>query len=154
MTSRVSPWWTHRKRPFKSYRKGSSVSILIRACRGRREKRLRRSPRRCRRLVTPLCGPGQALQCLFQMPLLCYITDRKQFPGDGREQQLRLLEKIAECAAAGVDYVQLREKDLSIRELQELAHRAVSALPGASKTKLLINSLIDFALGADSHGVH
>ncbi len=66
------------------------------------------------------------------MPLLCYITDRKQFPGDGREQQLRLLEKIAECAAAGVDYVQLREKDLSIREL----------------------SRIDVALACGAHGVH
>jgi len=90
----------------------------------------------------------------FQMPLLCYITDRTQFPGASREQQLRLLEKIAECAAAGVDYVQLREKDLSIRELQELAHRAVSALPSASKTKLLINSRIDVALACGAHGVH
>src|SRR5258707_11126256 len=88
------------------------------------------------------------------MSLLCYITDRTQFPGDSRQQRLRLLEKIAECAAAGVDYVQLREKDLSIRELQELAHRAVSALPSASKTKLLINSRIDVALACGAHGVH
>jgi thiamine-phosphate pyrophosphorylase len=88
------------------------------------------------------------------MPLLCYITDRRQFPGNGREQQLRLLEKIAECAAAGVNYIQLREKDLSIRELQELAQRAVAALPSASQTKLLINSRIDVALACGAHGVH
>ena len=37
------------------------------------------------------------------MPLqLYYITDRSQFHGDGREQERRLLLKIAECAAAGV----------------------------------------------------
>src|SRR5258707_15728398 len=88
------------------------------------------------------------------MSLLCYITDRTQFPGASREQQLRLLEKIAECAAAGVDYVQLREKDLSIRELQELAQRAITVLPSASKTKLLINSRIDVALACGAHGVH
>ncbi len=88
------------------------------------------------------------------MPLLCYITDRRQFPGDGKEQQLRLLEKIAECAAAGVDYIQLREKDLSIRELQELARRALAALPANARTKLLINSRIDVALACGAHGVH
>jgi len=70
--------------------------------------------------------------------LLYYITDRRQFPGDRNEQERRLLEKIAECAAAEVDFVQLREKDLSIRALEELAHKAVAAL-GSSRTRLLIN---------------
>jgi thiamine-phosphate pyrophosphorylase len=88
------------------------------------------------------------------MPLLCYITDRRQFPGDGKEQKLRLLEKIVECAAAGVDYIQLREKDLTIRQLQELAERAIAALPSASHTKLLINSRIDVALACRAQGVH
>jgi thiamine-phosphate pyrophosphorylase len=87
------------------------------------------------------------------LPLLYYITDRRQFPGDSREQERRLLAKIAECAAAGVDYIQLREKDLSIRALQELANQAMAALNG-SRTKLLINSRIDVALACSAHGVH
>jgi thiamine-phosphate pyrophosphorylase len=86
--------------------------------------------------------------------LLCYITARKQFPGDETEQRRRLLAKIAECAAAGVDYVQLREKDLPVRELEQLAGQAVAAIPAGSKTKLMVNSRIDVALACGAHGVH
>src|SRR5437899_2182230 len=84
---------------------------------------------------------------------LYYITDRKQFPGDGSEQERRLLGKIAECAAAGVEMVQLREKDLSIRALEELALKAMAALR-SSQTRLLINSRTDVALACGAHGVH
>jgi thiamine-phosphate pyrophosphorylase len=86
-------------------------------------------------------------------PLLYYITDRRQFPGDAQEQERRLLEKIAECAAAGVDLVQLREKDLSARALEELALKAMAVLAG-SQTRLLINSRTDVALACGAHGVH
>ncbi len=86
--------------------------------------------------------------------LLCYITDRLQFPGGPAEQETRLLAKIAECALAGVDYIQLREKDLSPRRLQELAVKAMHAIPAGSATKLLVNSRIDVALACGAHGVH
>ncbi|HLZ90148.1 MAG TPA: thiamine phosphate synthase [Candidatus Acidoferrum sp.] len=84
---------------------------------------------------------------------LYYITDRRQFPGDRMEQERRLLEKIRECAAAGVEYVQLREKDLSTRALEELARMAMLAVRG-SATRLLINARTDVALASGSHGVH
>jgi thiamine-phosphate pyrophosphorylase len=88
------------------------------------------------------------------MPLqLCYITDRRQFAGDAQEQEQRLLAKIAECAAAGVDYVQLREKDREVRALEELALKAMAVL-GGSRTQLLINSRTDVALACGAHGVH
>lgn len=87
------------------------------------------------------------------MPQLYYITDRRQFPGDAQEQERRLLEKIAECAAAGVDLVQLREKDLSAGALEELALKATAAVAG-SRTRLLINSRTDVALACGAHGVH
>jgi thiamine-phosphate pyrophosphorylase len=88
------------------------------------------------------------------MPLqLYYITDRRQFPGDPQEQEQRLLAKIAECAAAGVEYIQLREKDLETRALEELAHKAMTALAG-SHTQLLINARTDVALACGAHGVH
>jgi len=86
-------------------------------------------------------------------PQLYYITDRRQFPGDGKEQERRLLEKIRECAASGVDYIQLREKDLSIRALEELAHKAMAAVRGPA-ARLLINSRTDVALACGAHGVH
>jgi thiamine-phosphate pyrophosphorylase len=69
------------------------------------------------------------------------------------EQERRLLEKIAECAAAGIELIQLREKDLSVRALEELAQKAMAAL-GASRTRLLINSRTDVALACGAHGVH
>lgn len=84
---------------------------------------------------------------------LYYITDRQQFPGDALEQEGRLLAKIAECAAAGVEYIQLREKDLHTRALEELALKAMAAL-GGSATKLLINSRTDVALACGARGVH
>lgn len=84
---------------------------------------------------------------------LYYITDRQQFPGDHHEQERRLLAKVAECAAAGVECVQLREKDLETRALEELARKAMEAL-GGSQTRLLINSRTDVALACGAHGVH
>src|SRR5262249_60250695 len=86
-------------------------------------------------------------------PRLYYITDRRQFPGEAREQERLLLAKIADCAAAGVDYIQLREKDLSTRALEELAHKARAAL-GGTQARLLINARTDIALACGAHGVH
>jgi thiamine-phosphate pyrophosphorylase len=86
--------------------------------------------------------------------LLCYITDRNQFPGGPAAQEYRLLEKIAECAEAAVDLIQLREKDLNTRQLEKLACAAVRAIPAGSATRLLINSRTDVALASGAHGVH
>ncbi len=95
--------------------------------------------------------------------LLYYITDRTAFPGDERARRTRLLNKIAEAASAGVNYIQLREKDLPIRELESLACEAIAAINEASKlptshwpltTSLLINSRTDVALAAAAAGVH
>ena len=84
---------------------------------------------------------------------LYYITDRRQFPGDCHEQERRFLAKIAECATAGVEYIQLREKDLTPRALEQLARKAMGVL-GGSQTRLLINSRIDVAVACGAHGVH
>jgi thiamine-phosphate pyrophosphorylase len=88
--------------------------------------------------------------------LLYYITDRRQFPGNDGAQRRRLLDKIAEAVRAGVDFIQLREKDLTARELEKLAREAVAAVRAAppSNTRLLINSRADVAIAAGAHGVH
>jgi len=75
-----------------------------------------------------------------------------------------------EASCCGVDYVQLREKDLSTRDLEKLAGDAVSAVcaratPGARDpvlgtrvsqcpARLLINSRIDVALSVGADGVN
>jgi thiamine-phosphate pyrophosphorylase len=87
--------------------------------------------------------------------LLYYITDRTQFPGSESQRRESLLKKIAEAAQAGVDYVQLREKDLAARELESLALDAAHVIRESnSKTRLLINSRTDVALAAGADGVH
>lgn len=85
---------------------------------------------------------------------LYYITDRRLFPGSPEDQQRGVLAKIAECVAAGVDYIQLREKDLSGRELYRLAEEAMRLIPSGARTRLLINSRVDIALACGAHGVH
>jgi len=87
--------------------------------------------------------------------LLYYITDRHAFSGDEARQRGALLERVAEAAAAGVDYIQLREKDLSTRELERFANQAVAAVRASSSlTRLLINGRADVALACDADGVH
>jgi thiamine-phosphate pyrophosphorylase len=87
--------------------------------------------------------------------LLYYITDRAQFRGTERERRERLLQRIAEAARAGVDLIQLREKDLPPRALESLARAAVGKLRASGgATRLLINSRTDIALAAGADGVH
>ena len=89
--------------------------------------------------------------------LLCYITDRTRFPGDEGTRQHALLEKIAEASRAGVDLIQLREKDLSSRKLETLVHAAMQVIHeniGEPATRLLINSRSDIALACGADGVH
>jgi thiamine-phosphate pyrophosphorylase len=90
---------------------------------------------------------------MAESPLLYYITDRTAFPGDERTRRLRLLEKIAEAASAGIDYIQLREKDLPARDLESLAREAMRIM-GELTTVLLINSRTDVALASEADGVH
>jgi len=90
--------------------------------------------------------------------LLYYITDRHQFPGPEPRRRELLLGKITEAVRAGVDYIQLREKDLPARELESLAREAVRAVRQArnadGETRLLINARSDVALATGADGVH
>jgi len=87
--------------------------------------------------------------------LLYYITDRAQFPGDEAGRTKQLLDKITEAARSGVDYIQLREKDLSSRELEQLARAAIERVRASgSMSRLLINSRTDIALAVGADGVH
>jgi thiamine-phosphate pyrophosphorylase len=87
-----------------------------------------------------------------------YITDRSAFAGGEHERRRQLLDKIAEAARQGVDFIQLREKDLCGRDLELLAHDAKRIIAensnSASRTILLINSRTDIALASGAGGVH
>src|SRR5580704_6454899 len=97
-----------------------------------------------------------------ESPFLYYITSRAAFFGDERTRRHRLLNKIAEAASQGIDYIQIREKDMPTPELESLAHEAMQILRGQAvatgkrqpATALLINSRIDIALATQAAGVH
>jgi thiamine-phosphate pyrophosphorylase len=95
--------------------------------------------------------------------LLYYISDRTPFRGTESFRRARMLEKIAEAARSGVDYVQLREKDLPARDLEALAGEAVQVVEEHARRKtgkrepgtcLVINSRTDIACAAGAGGVH
>src|SRR5260370_20740806 len=86
--------------------------------------------------------------------LLYYITDRTQFPGTETQKRERLLATAQAAARAGVEFIQLREKDLTGRELEALAGDLTKILQSFPKTLLLINSRTDIAIAAGAHRVH
>jgi thiamine-phosphate pyrophosphorylase len=87
------------------------------------------------------------------------ITDRTQFACNGQEldasfdPQIELQRQAARLAAEGVDYLQLREKDLKAAELASLARGVLRTMRGTS-TKLLVNARADIAVAVAAHGVH
>jgi thiamine-phosphate pyrophosphorylase len=87
--------------------------------------------------------------------LLYYITDRKSLAATDAQQRSLLLARVAEAARSGVDYIQLREKDLATRDLERLARDAVQMVrEHSATTKLLINGRTDVALASEADGVH
>ncbi|HWR89899.1 MAG TPA: thiamine phosphate synthase, partial [Dissulfurispiraceae bacterium] len=76
------------------------------------------------------------------------VTDRRLFSGiDG------LLEGIEEALKGGVKAVQVREKDLTTRELLSLSYR-MRDVTGRYGASLFINDRADIALAVGAEGVH
>jgi thiamine-phosphate pyrophosphorylase len=92
--------------------------------------------------------------------MLCYVTDRRSILAAHQRDLLDpLLERIELVAAAGVDWIQLRERDLSGKQSASLAREAlhrVSIEAGHAKggTCILVNDRLDVALGEQAGGVH
>lgn len=84
------------------------------------------------------------------------ITDRKLFHRNDEYRRNSVVHQCERWAAEGIDFIQLREKDLSAAELVELTRRvllAVRNVPG-SRTKVLVNSRADVAAATAADGVH
>jgi len=83
------------------------------------------------------------------------ITSRAQYAGSEPERHAALVGQAERLAAEGVEYIQLREKDLPVQDLIGVARKILNAIRSAGAgTRLLINSRPDVALVAGAHGVH
>src|SRR5271157_3362293 len=79
---------------------------------------------------------------------LYYITDRRQIKS-------RTLDAgIAGAIAAGVDWVQIRERDLPARSLLALTEDAANQARQQGRTRIMVNDRLDVALAGKAHGVH
>ncbi len=90
--------------------------------------------------------------------MLYAITDRQMYGENEADARARLVELASMWAANGVAFIQLREKDLSARNLVELARAMLQAIGSAGRrlrtTSLLVNGRADVALAAGADGVH
>jgi len=90
------------------------------------------------------------------------ITDRSLCALNGKseaEREMALLKQAERLARMGIDFLQLREKDLSARKLIALTRRLREVLrrvetPAGHGTRLLVNSRADVAAAAGADGVH
>jgi thiamine-phosphate pyrophosphorylase len=99
-------------------------------------------------------------------PILCYVTDRRA-PGAARNPSARaalsdeclqpptraLLETIRNAAAAGVDWIQIREKEIEARTLAALVRHAIDSTRETG-ARILVNDRLDVALATGAAGVH
>jgi thiamine-phosphate pyrophosphorylase len=93
-------------------------------------------------------------------PFLCYVTDRRAlWPDDSSDTRASLSRKIETLVAAGIDCVQIREKDLFAREIGGLAREALRSSRAAAERgrlapRIVINDRLDVAIAMGAGGVH
>jgi len=87
-------------------------------------------------------------------PLICWVTDRSALAFvTGQNPDESLLARMGEAAQAGLDWIQVREKDLETPQLMDLARSAVKAARNTG-TRILINDRLDVARASGAAGVH
>ncbi len=93
-------------------------------------------------------------------PLRYLITDGSLTPSNFKSKSLELKELLERAVAAGVEMVQIREKNITARQLFELTS-SVTRIPRLFApegrdvdTKVLVNDRADIAAAAGADGVH
>jgi thiamine-phosphate diphosphorylase len=88
--------------------------------------------------------------------IVCLVTDRRQLSPDARtarDEALALIPWLEEAVIAGVDLIQVRERDLSARLLADVT-RVVAAGAAGSGTRVVVNDRADVAIACRCDGVH
>jgi thiamine-phosphate pyrophosphorylase len=91
----------------------------------------------------------------FRKPILYLITRGASKPSTTSKSPEfeAVLTQVSAAVAAGIDLIQIREKNLTARVLFDLCRRAAQ-LTNGSATRLLVNDRADIAAGVGADGVH
>jgi thiamine-phosphate pyrophosphorylase len=109
--------------------------------------------------------PSSSRKTFPKRPLLCYVTDRRLLCAtESSASTAAILQRIEAAAVAGVDWIQIREKDLSGKNCAALTRSAIQIVgaksaPSSSDTapplsNILVNDRLDVALAENARGVH
>jgi thiamine-phosphate pyrophosphorylase len=88
-------------------------------------------------------------------PILCLVTDRRRLCAACDDDAIGrcLIAQIRAAVDAGLDLVQIRERDVEAGRLADLVTEAVAVARG-SRTRILVNDRLDIAVACGAHGVH
>ena len=93
-------------------------------------------------------------------PILCYVTDRRAYerahpPGGGFSANSldSVRSAIHNAVAAGVGWIQIREKDLAEGAVADFARLAIADTKQTG-ARISINDRLDVALAANAAGIH
>lgn len=88
--------------------------------------------------------------------MICLVTDRRRLVAAGAAPEAAracLIEQVRRAVDAGVDVIQVRERDLEAGALASLVETLVDLASG-SRTRILVNDRVDVAVAAGAGGVH
>lgn len=89
--------------------------------------------------------------------ILCLVTDRRRLGGEAERSfevaRRRVGEQLRAAIEAGLDLVQVRERELEARHLLTILTDAVRLARGTA-TRVVVNDRLDVALACGADGVH
>jgi thiamine-phosphate pyrophosphorylase len=92
----------------------------------------------------------------LERPILCLVTDRRRLvggDGDVHAACVRLAALSRDAVTAGIDLIQVRERDLETAQLVDVVGDLVEIARG-SATRVVVNDRPDVALACGADGVH
>ena len=87
---------------------------------------------------------------------ICLVSDRRRLvPADAPPDASRrcLVAQARHACSAGVDLIQIRERDLDAADLARLVGDVLAVARG-TPTRVVVNDRLDVALACGAHGVH
>ena len=87
--------------------------------------------------------------------MICLVTDRRRLVASGAASEAHacLVAQIRHAVDAGIDLIQVRERDLEAGALAALVSELL-AVTRATPTRLVVNDRLDVALACGADGVH